>query len=50
MNDKSIKKQITPDNFLKYKNIEKPNIVRDFKISMATDEVAHLEGTDVPRF
>ena len=48
MDDKSIKKQITSDNFLKYKNIEKPDIVGDFKV-LVTEEVAHLEGTDVPR-
>jgi len=50
MDDEAIKKQITPENFLKYKNIEKPDIVRDFKISMATDEVARLEGIEVPAF
>jgi len=50
MDDEDIKKQITPENFLKYKNIEKPDIVRDFKISMATDEVARLEGIEVPAF
>jgi len=50
MDDDDIKKQITPENFLKYKNIEKPDIVRDFKISMATDEVARLEGIEVPAF
>jgi len=50
MEDEDIKKQITPENFLKYKDIEAPDIVRDFKISMATDEVARLEGIEVPAF
>mmetsp|Transcript_951 Transcript_951/g.1436 ORF Transcript_951/g.1436 Transcript_951/m.1436 type:complete len:667 (+) Transcript_951:32-2032(+) len=50
MADDEIKKLITPENFLKYKNIEKPDIVRDFKISMATDEIARLEGIEVPSY
>mmetsp|Transcript_31391 Transcript_31391/g.91998 ORF Transcript_31391/g.91998 Transcript_31391/m.91998 type:complete len:667 (+) Transcript_31391:133-2133(+) len=48
MADEEIKKMITPENFLKYKDIEKPDIVRDFKVSMATDEIARLEGIEVP--
>mmetsp|Transcript_22006 Transcript_22006/g.65159 ORF Transcript_22006/g.65159 Transcript_22006/m.65159 type:complete len:685 (-) Transcript_22006:492-2546(-) len=48
MDDNDIKLQITPENFLKYKNISKDGIVRDFKISMAVDEVARMEGIDVP--
>jgi len=48
MADEEIKKMITPENFLKYKDIEKPDVVRDFKVSMATDEIARLEGIEVP--
>lgn len=47
MADEEIKKMISPENFLKYKEIEKPDIVRDFKISMATDEIARLESIEV---
>jgi len=45
--DEEIKKQISPENFLKYKNIVKDDIIADFKVSMATDEIARLEGIDV---
>jgi FKBP-type peptidyl-prolyl cis-trans isomerase (trigger factor) len=48
--DEEIKKQINPDNFLKYKKIVKDDIVRDFKVSMATDEIARLEGIEVPDY
>lgn len=48
--DDLIKKQITPENFNKYKDIVKPQIVKDFKVSMATDEIARLEGITVPDF
>jgi Bacterial trigger factor protein (TF) C-terminus len=48
--DEEIKRQISPENFLKYKDIVKDDIVRDFKISMATDEIARLEGIDVPDY
>lgn len=48
--DEEIKRQINPDNFLKYKDIVKGGIVRDFKISMATDEIARLEGITVPDY
>jgi len=47
VSDEEIKKQISPENFLKYKDIVKDDIIRDFKISMATDEIARLEGIDV---
>jgi len=50
MDDDEIKKLITPENFLKYKNIEKADIVKDFKTSMATDEIARLESLNVPAF
>jgi len=50
MADDEIKKLITPENFLKYKDIEKPDIVDDFKTSMATDEIARLEGIEVPSY
>jgi trigger factor len=48
--DEEIKRQISPENFLKYKEIVKDDIVRDFKISMATDEIARLEGIDAPDY
>jgi len=48
--DEEIKKQISPENFLKYKKIVKDDIVKDFKVSMATDEIARLEGIDVPDY
>lgn len=48
VSDEEIKKQIVPENFLKYKNIVKVDIVKDFKVSMAVDEIARLEGIDVP--
>jgi trigger factor len=50
MADEEIKKLISPENFLKYKEIEKPDILRDFKISMATDEIARLENIQVPSY
>lgn len=50
VSDEEIKRQISPENFLKYKDIVKDEIVRDFKISMATDEIARLEGIDVPDY
>lgn len=50
MEDEEIKKLITPENFLKYKNIQKPDIVDDFKTSMATDEIARIEGIEVPSY
>jgi len=45
--DEEIKKQISPENFLKYKNIVKDDIVADFKVSMATDEIARIENIEV---
>jgi FKBP-type peptidyl-prolyl cis-trans isomerase (trigger factor) len=48
--DDVIKQQINPDNFAKYKAIVKDDIVRDFKVSMATDEIARLEGITVPDY
>ncbi len=50
MADEEIKKLITPENFLKYKDIEKADIVKDFKTSMATDEIARLENIEVPSY
>ena len=50
VSDEEIKKQIQPENFLKYKKIVKDDIVRDFKVSMATDEIARLEGITVPDY
>lgn len=48
--DEEIKKQITPENFLKYKKIVRDDIIRDFKVSMATDEIARMESIDVPDY
>jgi len=48
MADDEIKKLITPENFVKYKDIAKPDIEEDFKVSMATDEIANMEGIEVP--
>jgi len=50
MEDEEIKKLITPENFIKYKDIQKPDIVDDFKTSMATDEIARLENIEVPSY
>mmetsp|Transcript_14761 Transcript_14761/g.27763 ORF Transcript_14761/g.27763 Transcript_14761/m.27763 type:complete len:695 (+) Transcript_14761:152-2236(+) len=50
MDDEEIKKLITPENFQKYKNIQKQDIVDDFKTSMAADEIARLEGIEVPAY
>lgn len=50
VSDEEIKKQISPENFLKYKEIVKDDIERDFKISMATDEIARMEGLSVPDY
>lgn len=46
--DEEIKKQISPENFLKYKKIVRDDIINDFKVSMATDEIARLESIEVP--
>lgn len=48
--DDEIKRQINPENFSKYKEIVKDDIIRDFKVSMATDEIARLEGITVPDY
>lgn len=48
--DEEIKKQISPENFLKYKKIVRDDIIKDFKVSMATDEIGRLEGIDVPDY
>jgi Bacterial trigger factor protein (TF) C-terminus len=48
--DEEIKKQIKPENFAKYKKIVKDDIVQDFKVSMATDEIARMEGIEVPDY
>ena len=50
MADEEIKKLISPENFEKYKDISKADIVRDFKISMAVDEIARLESIQVPGY
>jgi len=50
MADEEIKKMINPENFIKYKDICKDDIVRDFKISMAIDEIARLENIQVPAY
>lgn len=50
MADDEIKKLISPENFIKYKDISKPDIIRDFKISMAVDEIARLESIQVPAY
>jgi len=47
VSDEEIKNQISPENFLKYKKIVKPDIVADFKVSMATDEIARIENIEV---
>lgn len=48
--DEEIKKQISPENFLKYKKIAKDDILRDFRVSMAADEIARLENIEVPDY
>lgn len=50
VSDEEIKKQISPENFLKYKKIVKDSIVRDFKVSMAVDEIGRMEGIEVPAY
>ena len=50
MADEEIKTLISPENFIKYKDIEKPDIIRDFKVSMAVDEIARLESIKVPAY
>jgi trigger factor len=50
VSDEEIKNQIVPENFLKYQNIVRADIVKDFKASMATDEIARMENIEVPDF
>jgi trigger factor len=50
VSDEEIKNQINPENFMKYKDIVKDDIIRDFKVSTATDEIARLEGINVPDY
>jgi Bacterial trigger factor protein (TF) C-terminus len=50
VSDEEIKRQISPENFAKYKDIVKADIIRDFKISMAADEIARLEQITVPAY
>ncbi len=50
MADEEIKKLISPENFIKYKDISKESIICDFKISMAVDEIARLENIQVPAY
>eukprot|EP00594_Rhizosolenia_setigera_P008410 CAMPEP_0178958852 /NCGR_PEP_ID=MMETSP0789-20121207/11896_1 /TAXON_ID=3005 /ORGANISM="Rhizosolenia setigera, Strain CCMP 1694" /LENGTH=634 /DNA_ID=CAMNT_0020641651 /DNA_START=148 /DNA_END=2052 /DNA_ORIENTATION=+ len=48
--DEEIKRLISPENFLKYKDIYAPDIKRDFKVNLAIDEIAKLEGIEVPSY
>lgn len=48
--DEEIKRLISPENFLKYKDIYAPDIKRDFKVNLAVDEIAKLEGIEVPSY
>jgi trigger factor len=48
--DEEIKKQIEPENFLKYKDIVKEGIAKEFKVTMACDEIARMEGIEVPDY
>mmetsp|Transcript_120419 Transcript_120419/g.348034 ORF Transcript_120419/g.348034 Transcript_120419/m.348034 type:complete len:585 (+) Transcript_120419:121-1875(+) len=50
VSDEEIKKQISPENFNKYKKVVKDSIVRDFKVSMAVDEIGRMEGIEVPDY
>ena len=50
MADEEIKKLISPENFEKYKELSREGIVRDFKVSMALDEIARLENIQVPAY
>lgn len=50
VSDEEIKNQIKPENFLKYKDIVKDDIIRDFRVSMATDEIARIEGITIPDY
>jgi hypothetical protein len=50
VSDEEVKSQIKPENFLKYKKIVRDDIIRDFKVSMATDEIARMENIEVPDY
>lgn len=50
VSDEEIKNQISPENFLKYKKVVKAGIVKDFKVSMAVDEIGRMEGIEVPDY
>lgn len=50
VSDEEIQRQINPENFEKYKQIAKPDIIKDFKVSMAADEIARLEQIEVPDY
>jgi hypothetical protein len=50
VSDEEIKKQISPENFLKYKKIVKESIVKDFKVSMAVDEIGRMENIELPDY
>ncbi|KAL3796711.1 hypothetical protein HJC23_010011 [Cyclotella cryptica] len=50
MADEEIQKLISPENFIKYKDLYAESIVRDFKTSMALDEIARLENIQVPAY
>eukprot|EP00980_Cylindrotheca_fusiformis_P019948 scaffold7025_cov123-Cylindrotheca_fusiformis.AAC.7 len=48
--DEEIKNQIKPENFLKYKKIVRDDIIKDFKVSMAADEIGRMEQIEVPDY
>lgn len=48
--DEEIKKQITPENFIKYKDIYADDIKRDFVVSMAVEKIAEAEKIEVPEY
>mmetsp|Transcript_35051 Transcript_35051/g.51471 ORF Transcript_35051/g.51471 Transcript_35051/m.51471 type:complete len:559 (+) Transcript_35051:145-1821(+) len=50
MDDAEIKKMITPENFLKYKDIAAPDIITDFKVSMGVEHIAISENIEVPAY
>eukprot|EP00549_Striatella_unipunctata_P004359 CAMPEP_0118700294 /NCGR_PEP_ID=MMETSP0800-20121206/16482_1 /TAXON_ID=210618 ORGANISM="Striatella unipunctata, Strain CCMP2910" /NCGR_SAMPLE_ID=MMETSP0800 /ASSEMBLY_ACC=CAM_ASM_000638 /LENGTH=495 /DNA_ID=CAMNT_0006600821 /DNA_START=261 /DNA_END=1748 /DNA_ORIENTATION=- len=47
MADEDLKLLITPESFEKYKKIEAPDAIADFKVSRAVDEIAAAEGISV---
>jgi trigger factor len=50
VSDEEIKRQINPENFAKYKEIVKDDIIKDFKVSIAADEIGRLENVQVPDY